>query len=115
MWAIPSHFVSVASVSGYILESQKNHPVFAVSSDLKVFWVASGAGTGGWRVTALPPPVDSTFSLVQTQRGSSGSWGGLCRAGCVWRAGVAGHSCGNSGFSVESALISTDALPLASE
>lgn len=53
----------------------------------------------------------NTFSLVQTQRASYGSCGGLCRAGCVWRAGVAGHFCVNPVFSVESALISTDALP----
>lgn len=71
MWAIPSYFVSVASVSGYTLKSQKNHPDFAVSSDLKVLWVDSGAGTegGGWRVTcwstALPPPVDSAMLSVQ--------------------------------------------------
>lgn len=71
VWAILSYFVSVASVSGYTLKSQKNHPDFAVSSDLKVLWVDSGAGTegGGWRVTcwitALPPPVDSAMLSVQ--------------------------------------------------
>lgn len=97
-------------------EKKNNHLFFTVSSDLKVLWGASGAGTegGGWRVacwsTALPPPVDSAMLSVQTQRASSGTCGGLCRAGCVWRAGVAGHSCGNPVFSVESALVSTDAI-----
>lgn len=109
VWAIPSYFVSVASISGYVLESQKKSSLFCC----KFRFESALGGFRGWdrgwwleshlleHSSASSCGLSNAFSLVKTQRSSSGTWGGLCRAGCVWRAGIAGYSCGNPVFSVE--------------